>query len=367
MSSQCMFAPAREIERGLGLNQWDGDCPPVEGVEIAMQHPQDNGADIFRWQACLDSPAQAVDQRIKMSSWLRDIESRGAHLLFKKVGVAELEALASTHDLTILAAGKDEVVKLFERDASRSVFDRPQRSLAITYVHGVKPFPGYSSMNVALIPGIGEYFLFPALTLSGACHIMAFECIPNGPLDPWENVRTPEEHLAASKHLVKTYAPLEAAHIENVELTDSKGVLAGRFAPTVRRPVINLPSGRLVFGLGDAVVINDPLTGQGANNATKASKVYLDEIVARGELPYSLEWMNATFEKFWDYAQWTVRWTNSLLLPPSQEILNLLQSAAHCPAIASAIVNGFNHPPSVFPWWSDPKACERFIASHQMH
>ena len=31
-------------------------------------------------------------------------------------------------------------------------------------------------------------------------------------------------------------------------------------------------------------------------------------------------------------------------------------------ALASAIANGFNHPPSFFPWWTDAAACEAFIA-----
>ena len=71
----------------------------------------------------------------------------------------------------------------------------------------------------------------------------------------------------------------------------------------MRKPVLTLPSGRLVFGLGDAVVVNDPITGQGSNNATKACKVYLDAIVARGEQPFTGDWMRDTFERFWRYAK----------------------------------------------------------------
>ena len=79
---------------------------------------------------------------------------------------------------------------------------------------------------------------------------------------------------------------------------------------------MTLPSGKLVFGLGDAVVVNDPVTGQGSNNATKAAKVYLDAILAHGDAPYTRAWMEQTFERYWDYAKWVVQWTNPLLLPP---------------------------------------------------
>ena len=324
MSSQCMFDPALQIERDLGINDWEQACPPVQGIGFAVPHPEQPGAKVIEWSAQLDRPAQSVDQRVKMASWLEQLESRGGRLVIQDAGIAELEALTESHDLVILAGGKGEVVKLLERDAARSPFDKPQRALALTYVHGLKPTQDYSRVSFNLIPGVGEYFVFPALTLSGPCDIMVFEGVPGGPLDCWRDVRTPQDHLATSLRFLQTYLPWEADRARNVQLTDDKGILAGAFAPTVRKPVMTLPSGRLVFGLGDAVATNDPITGQGSNNATKAGKVYLDAILARADQPYTREWMEATFEQFWDYAQWVVQWTNSLLTPPPPHILGLL-------------------------------------------
>ena len=137
MSSQCMFDNALQIERDLGINTWEAECPPVEGIGFAVPHPAEPGAKAIDWRSRLDRPAQAVDQRLKMPAWLEQVEARGGRLLIQDAGIAELEALADSHDLVILAAGKGEVVKLFERDAARSTFDKPQRSLALPYVHGM--------------------------------------------------------------------------------------------------------------------------------------------------------------------------------------------------------------------------------------
>jgi len=363
MSSQCMFDSSLQIERDLGLNQWESQCPPVEGVGLAVPHPELPGQKAIGWSARLEHVAQAVDQRIKMPAWMEQVEARGGKLLIQDGGIPELELLAVSHDLVLLAAGKGDVVKHFERDAARSPFDKPQRALALTYVTGLQKTPDYSRVSFNLIPGIGEYFVFPALTTSGPCDIMVFEGVPGGPLDCWRDVRSPQEHLAQSKKILDTYLPWEADRARHVELTDANGILAGSFAPTVRKPVMTLPSGRLVFGLGDAVVTNDPITGQGSNNATKACKVYLDAIVARGDQPFTGEWMHETFERFWNYAQYVVTWTNTLLTPPPAHILNLLGAAGQMPALASAIANGFNNPPDFFPWWMDPQECERFIES----
>jgi 2-polyprenyl-6-methoxyphenol hydroxylase-like FAD-dependent oxidoreductase len=365
MSSQCMFDPALQIERDLGLNQWEAVCPPVEGIGFAIPDPESEGAKLIDWSARLDRPAQSVDQRVKMPAWLEQVEARGGRVLIQDAGIAELEALAASHDLVVLAAGKGEVVRLFERDATRSPFDKPQRALALTYVHGLEKAPAYSRVSFNLIPGVGEYFVFPALTLSGPCDIMVFEGLPGGPLDCWRDIRTPQEHLAASKRFLEKYLPWEADRARHAELTDDNGILAGAFAPTVRKPVMTLPSGRLVFGLGDAVVTNDPITGQGANNATKACEVYLNAILGHGAQPFTRHWMEQTFEQFWDYARWVVQWTNSLLTPPAPHVLNLLGAAANLPSLASLIANGFDHPPSYFPWWTDRMECERLISSHQ--
>jgi len=361
MSSQCMFDQSLNIERGLGLNLWEETCPPVEGIGLTVPHPEQAGAKLIDWSARLDHPAQAVDQRIKMPAWMELFASRGGKLLIEDVGVAELERMATTNDLVLLAAGKGEVVKLFERDAARSPFDKPMRALALTYVHGMQPQPDYSRVAFNLIPGIGEYFCFPALTVSGPCEIMVFEGVPGGPMDCWRGISTPHAHLEQSLSLLRTYLPWEAERARHAELTDANGILAGSVAPTIRKPVLTLPSGKLVFGLGDAVTVNDPITGQGSNNATKAAKVYLDAIVARGEQAYTPEWMSETFERFWDYGQHVVAWTNTLLTPPPPHILELLGAAGQCPRLASVIANGFDHPPRLFPWWTDAAACGEVV------
>ncbi|EGU61150.1 oxygenase subunit protein [Vibrio nigripulchritudo ATCC 27043] len=364
LSSQCMFDDALQIERDSGLNLWEKNCPNVDGIGFSVPHPEVAGEKAIEWSATLDKPAQAVDQRVKMPIWMELFESKGGKLVIEDVGIPELENLTATHDLVILAAGKGEVVRLFERDETRSAFSKPQRALALTYVNGMKKQDDFSQVAFNLIPGVGEYFTFPAFTTSGPCDIMVFEGIPGGPMDCWNDVTTPQEHLSKSKEILDTFAPWEAERCQHIELTDENGILAGRFPPTIRKPVMTLPSGRLVFGMGDAVATNDPITGQGSNNATKAAKVYGDAIIARGEQSFTADWMNQTFETFWDYASSVVNWTNSLLLPPPPHILELLASAQQIPSLASTIANGFNHPPNFYPWWEDANLCHSVIESH---
>ncbi|MDS7693377.1 FAD-binding oxidoreductase [Acinetobacter soli] len=364
MSSQCMFHTALQTERDVGLNFWEEQCPAVEGIGFTLVNPETGDA-AFSWSARLKRYAQSVDQRVKMPYWIEEFERRGGKLIIQDVGIDELEQLTAEYELVLLAAGKGEVVKQFERDAQCSTFDKPQRALALTYVKGMKPISPYSRVTFNVIPGVGEYFCFPALTVNGPCEIMVFEGIPEGPMDCWQDAKTPEQHLQMSKDILNTYLPWEAERCSEIELTDAGGYLSGRFAPSVRKPILTLPSGRKVFGMADALVVNDPITGQGSNNAAKCSKIYFDAILARDSQEFSSEWMQQTFESYWNYAETVVAWTNSLLVPPEPQMIDVLAAASQNQAIASTIANNFDDPRQFAPWWFDQSAAQRFIQSKQ--
>ena len=292
---------------------------------------------------------------------MAEFEKRGGKIAIKEAAIADLEAAAADSDLVIVAAGKGEITRLFERDADKSPFAAPQRALALTYVTGMTPRPGHSAVCFNLIPTVGEYFVFPALTTTGPCEIMVFEGIPGGPMDCWGGVRSPEEHLEKSKWILNTFLPWEAERNRNIALTDANGILSGAFAPTVRHPVGKLPSGKLVLGMADAVVLNDPITGQGSNNAAKGAAIYLDAIVNRGTQPFDAGWMQATFDTYWAYAQYVTGWTNALLQPPPPHVLKLMGSAQVYPELAHRIANGFDNPLDFFPWFAVPEEAEQYL------
>ena len=360
MSSQCMFGTALEHERDLGINNWDDECPPVEGISLVVPAP-DGGGKAIDWAARLERPAQSVDQRLKYPIWMEALEREGGRVVIEEAAVADLERYAAENELVLVGAGKGEIARLFERDASRSTYDAPQRALALTYVTGMTPRPEFSAVCFNLIPGVGEYFVFPALTTTGECEIMVFEGIPGGPMDCWDDVHTPEQHLERSLWILNTFLPWEAERCRDVELTDDNGILVGRFPPTVRKPAGELPSGALVLGLADTVVLNDPITGQGSNNASKAAASYLQSIRKHGAQSYDREFMELTFERYWDDAQYVTGWTNALLAPPPPHVLELLGAGNVHQEIADRFVNGFDDPRDYYDWFMDPEKAKRYL------
>ncbi len=360
-SSQFMFRDSLQNECNLGINFWEKQCPVAEGLAFTIPGPNKTRA-LF-WEAKLDHYGQSVDQRVKFSGWLKEFAERGGNLVFQDASPQDLDGYSKSHDLVLVAAGNGELTRMFDRDATRSPFDKPMRALALTYVRNMVPRTSFTAVSFNLVPGVGEYFVFPALTTTGRCEIMVFEGVPGGPMDCWNDVKTPQQHLAKSKWVLETFMPLERERCDKIELTDENGILAGRFAPTVRKPVCKLPSGNFALGMGDVVVTNDPITGQGSNTASKAAAIYMKRIAERGDKPFDAQWMQETFDIFWNYAQWVVRWTNSLLVPPAPQVLQLMGAASQVPPLARRIANGFNNPPDYAPWWFDAAKAQDVIKS----
>jgi NAD(P)-dependent dehydrogenase (short-subunit alcohol dehydrogenase family) len=367
-STQGMFHQALETERAYGLNLWDAQRPAFEGFRVTLSAPPGELAMAFN--AHLDHPGDSVDQRLKMAAWLELAEERGATVLYQGVTTADLDALTALgrYDLTVVAAGKGDLVAAFDRDPERSPYDAPQRGLAVAYVRGLEPDPAYPQPHVGFnaVPGLGELFVIPCLTLSGPCDILFWEAVPGGPLDLWPAGATsrmdPQRHLSLTLDLVSKYTPWVYARCANVELTDARATLAGRYTPTVRRPVAHLPSGGYALGMADVVVANDPITGQGSNTAAKCAAAYLSAILAHGDRPFDAAWMQNTFDAFWTTTGRAVTaWTNAMLQPLPPHVQQLLGAAAGNPAVASRFANGFSDPTDFDDWFMTPDAAARYL------
>lgn len=172
-SSQFMFHDSLQNERDLGMNFWESECPVTEGMAFTIPGPDKTKARF--WEARLDHYGQSVDQRIKFAGWMGEFTRRGGDLVIKDADAHDIDRYSKSHDLVLVAAGKGEINRLFERDAKKSPYDRPLRAFALTYVKNMVPRKPFTAVSFSLVPGVGEYFVFPALTTTGPCEIMVFE------------------------------------------------------------------------------------------------------------------------------------------------------------------------------------------------
>ncbi len=366
-STQIMFHTALDQERELGLNHWEDQTPPIEGLGITVATP--DGVRRADWMGRLDHYAQSVDQRVKMAGWMEEFTERGGHLVLRAAGVADLEALSRGHDLVVVATGKGELSTLFARDPLHSPFLTPQRALSAAYVHGLGPRldhdrPGLSASFVA---GVGALFVLPSYTTSGPCGALLWEAVPGGPADVFAGVRDPGERLRLILELVERHTPWEHARTAKVELTDERATLTGGYPPVVRHPVAELPSGALVLGAGDVLVLADPAGAQGANSAAKCATAYLRSIVEHGDGPFDREFMERTFARYWDTAGAAItRFTNTMLAPLPEHVQRMFMVANEYPEVADRFVNAFDDPSLLRDWFYQPEEMARYLDDVRM-
>jgi hypothetical protein len=141
-----------------------------------------NGSRLIDWSCSLGGgPCQSLDQRVKFPVWRDKFEERGRKLILHEATIEDAERYVEESDLLIVAVGKGDLGKLFQRDPSRSPFDAPQRDLLLLFVNGMVPREDDATGGLSVIPGIGEYLCFRALTTTGECDIMLFEAVMGAP------------------------------------------------------------------------------------------------------------------------------------------------------------------------------------------
>ncbi|GAA2601305.1 alanine-phosphoribitol ligase [Dactylosporangium fulvum] len=370
-STQVMFGPAVAVEQRLGLDLWAGDTPDIAGLHWTVAAPP--GGDRLDIYGALDTPARSTDQRVKMAGWLELFEELGGTVHTKEAAIGDLDEIAESghYDLIVIAAGRGDLTALFDRDPSRSPYTTPQRGLAAAYVHGMGRDPDtdlWPNVTFTVLPGAGELILIPALTTTGQCDILFWEAVPGGPLDVFGDRPGPDEHLTRAVGLIREHTPWLYERCAHLELTDPHATLTGRFTPTVRRPIGELPSGGLVLGAADALVTNDPVVAQGANAAARCAAAYLAAILDHGDDPFDRDWMHNTFERFWaDTAERVTNLTNGMLQPPPEHVQRILATAARHPEVASRLANGFADPNSLTDWFMTPDGADRYLSQVAAH
>lgn len=363
-STAAQFGRASMYERELGIDFWQ----PRGGHVLAggdLDVCPEPGQRALSVRGRISTPGFALDGRAKYARWLCEFESRGGQVIVGDVGLDALDALAPRHDLVLVSTGRNSFNQLFERDAERSPHTRPQRQLTAMIVEGMKPLyeTPYAALKFILTPGHGEYFSMPYHDrIRGPLYCLLFEAVPGGAMDRFSGVATAREAMDVARGIVSDYSPWVADRLKDAHIVDESSWLNGAFAPTVRKPVGTLPSGRYVMGLGDAVILNDPIAGQGLNCASKMANYVGRAILAQGARPFTREWMNETFEDFWRRdGQYITGFSNMLLQPPPPHVEQLLGAAAQVPNVANMFFSNFAEPQYFWPWIESPNATEAHI------
>lgn len=368
------FHMALSFERELGLEHW-GDVAP-HGDSVHLTFCPKKGNQLVTLVGRSSDYFLAIDLRLQSATWMRELDERGGTVEIENVSIERLDEIAAQNDLTIVAAGRREIVKLFPRDEARSTYRKPQRFLGMCNVTGVSMTPPYAPwitpVKFNFFAPYGEAFWVPWLSkdLEQSWSLL-FEAKEGGPLDRYRDVESGPEMLTRAKEIIRDMTPWDYEWLKDAELCDENSWLVGQFTPEVRQVVGTLPSGRLVMALGDTAHSLDPIGGQGANNGNKMTRVVVDAIEDRGERPFDADWMRETFDRFWERHRYIDMFNNTLLEPltPAGQLLLIAQYGSLAKPgmdrgqqrIADQFIDNFNDPKGITEAFHDKELAKRLI------
>jgi 2-polyprenyl-6-methoxyphenol hydroxylase-like FAD-dependent oxidoreductase len=165
--------------------------------------------------------------------------------------------------------------------------------------------------------------------------------------------------VATVLDLLRAYAPSLHERIDprTFDVARPQDLGYAAITPTVRRGFLELSNGRYAVALGDAHVLIDPITGQGANSASHAAGVLCEAI--RAAHGFDRSFCERVERDVTSYAVPVSDACNARLLPPKPHFRELLAGAVRHQAIADAYGDGYNHPDR---FWAIASSPERTAA-----
>jgi hypothetical protein len=351
-------APTRERERILDVNHWDAVAPDLMGLTFRI-----GGARPLAVAGDFEQPANIVDMRIYLAQLLEDFAARGGRVVLGTLQVGDLTELSTRHDLLAVATGRGGMTTLFPRLPEHSPYDKPQRVTVGGLFRGIA-YPAPLGFDVFITPGTGEILALPLFSFEQGLTGIAFEMIPGRAFEPLKQLRyedDPQGFDALVLDLLREHAPVLYARVDPQAfgLTRPLDLCHAAITPTVRRGYAQLPNGRLVVALGDTHVVNDPLTGQGANAASHAAWVLAEAI--RGGSTFDEVFCQHVEQQMWTYTGPVTEACNARLRPPAPHAAQLLGVAAQHKVIANMYADNFHNPARFWEIVSSPERTAALI------
>jgi hypothetical protein len=354
-------APTRARERFLGVNHWDD-----ANLDLVRSNFYVGGARPFAFAGDLAPPAIAVDIRLYYARLLQDFAMRGGRVVIGALQAGDVQRLAAEHDLMVVASGRGSLATMFPRLAAHSPYRTPERLGVGGLYRGVSHSQSLE-IDVVIIPGHGEFLIVPLYSFEPHLTALYIQIVRGGAFEVLRRMRyvdDPRGFDAAVLGLLRDYAPTTYARIDPsaFELARPLDLVHAAITPTVRRGYVQLPNGRFAVALGDAHVLLDPITAQGANTASHAAWVLGEAI--RNSDAFDEAFCRRVEQRIWSYARPVAEACNARLRPPAAHVAELMVAAAHHKAIADAYANGFNQPDAFWEILSSPERTAAFLKQH---
>jgi hypothetical protein len=364
LNTVALFDPTRQRDDDLGVNHWQFSDFGMYCVYLRLVAEPG-----LTFRGDLERPAIFLDMRLYLPTLLQDFEARGGRVVIAALDKDGVQALAGSHDAVVVASGRAGLGSMFPRVPEKSPYTEPQRRLFAGLFHGIR-YPEPLGMAFHIVPGHGEIFENQFLAADGRTSGLLVEAIPGGVLEVLSRASyddDPRGFEATLLDLLRQYAPMTYERIDPAafRLRRPLDMLQGAVTPVVRRAYAPLGGGRFALALGDAYITHDPLTGQGANAASRSARLVGEAMAdhARSGGAFDEAFCARMEERLWQSEEPVTLWSNAFLQPPPPHAVGIMIAAAQSKTVADAFVENFGDPARQWEVVRSPENAATFLAN----
>ncbi|MGR8921492.1 MAG: styrene monooxygenase/indole monooxygenase family protein [Gammaproteobacteria bacterium] len=351
-------------ERALGVDFWDERSVRTCRVRhYSLRVGQGQAVD---FHGELGGDERCIDYRLYLPRLMAEFERRGGQLEHRLVGPDDVDDLYSRHSLLAIASGKKDIgfTDFFPLVEELSLHDAPPRQLCVGLYDGVRDRDPLG-VTVGISPGHGEIVVLPMETADGPLMALLFENRPDGDLAdlPALDYRAdPAVFEARILEALRDHYPTVHAHVDldAFGLHGDQNLLQGGFRPVTRESWTEVSDGRYAIAIGDLRCTQDPLTGQGANLASRGACA-LGAHILESDGVFDRAFCEAYEQKMRYIVAGTVGFNNALLdpAPHTQAFLGMM---AGSPALCTDFSSRFAAPHTIwFDILKDAETCDAYL------
>ena len=351
-------------ERELGIDFWPADSVRTCRVRHYSMRVGPNQALDFHGE--LNGEERCIDYRLYLPRIMEEFERRGGRIVHQQTEPDQLESLYDKHALVAIASGKSQggFADLFPRIDELSVHTNPPRVLCVGLFNGVADCRPVG-VTVGISPGHGEIVVLPMETADGPLMALLFENRPDGDLADLPKLdyeQQPEHFEARILEALEDHYPSIYARVDRraFALAGKENLLQGSFTPITRESWAEVRDGKFAIAIGDLRCTQDPLTGQGANLASRGACTLGDMIVSSEKI-----FDRAFCEQYEQAMRYKVAGTvgfNNAMLEPAPHTQQLLGMMVENKEICTDFSTRFAEPDSIwFDILKDANTCRSYL------
>ncbi len=311
--------------------------------------------------------AYAMDNRLKWDALYAKLQTL-KHATISYCNQIDLDNEIKSEGIKIIGGGKNYTSYFTPIEGLNNVV-KPSRKIIFFNIKLKEDMLKKMDLNsIFFVAKCGEILVYP-FKHKDNCNALniTIEIIDKSTFDVFNENDSHSESYLKLKNIIKSVSLKLYDIIKDADLLDNI-VTKTQILPHYKNPTHSFSDSNLIFGIGDSICLNDPITGQGYNTSLKVSKIFVDFFEKYVEQSNSHEKLKEYQNQMIHLIKILYELNLNLTIGNSNKMLpELLILASRNQKLASFLGETFDDVELLFPWYNNQESTTELIKKFEIH